>query len=238
LFGGIPARKRGSTTRAVSPRHHDRSSGGGWLHGLDGSHPAAPSDGVTTSGPPTRTRFAPGCLQRCPYMAGPSVGTFPIRIRKLQLVKGPTDMPLLPTANEQIDSVLTQAKTRASGYAADGNLEMAYKALLRGVQSAQRKNNAGQAGTVLRGLWATPAVKGVALAAIPGVLGVVTRSKSRAAAGSKSMAGSEPKPASTPGDPVESSVEPSAQERSRFRLRSRRKGGVVMVDETQTIPDA
>jgi hypothetical protein len=147
-------------------------------------------------------------------------------------------MPLLPTANEQIDSVLTQAKTRASAYAADGNVEMAYKALLRGVQSAQRKNNAGQAGTVLRGLWGTPAVKGVALAAIPGVLGVVTRSKSKAKAGSKSMAGSEPESASTSGDPVESSVEPSAQERSRFRLRSRRKGGVVMVDETQTIPDA
>ena len=145
-------------------------------------------------------------------------------------------MPVLPTTNEQIDSVLTQAKTRASAYAANGNLEMAYKALLRGVQSAQRKNNAGQAGTVLRGLWATPAGKGVALAAIPGVLGVLTRSKSKSKSKSKWKSASES--GSTSGDTVDSSMDSSAQERSRFRLRPRTNGRVVVVSETQTIPDA
>jgi hypothetical protein len=125
-------------------------------------------------------------------------------------------MPMLPTTNEQIDSVLTHARTRASAYADDGNLEMAYKALLRGVRSAQRKNSAGQTGTVLRRLWAAPAVKTLVLTAVPGIVAALTRSTSNSKSGSS---GTYPGDSSTP-------------RRSRLRLRGRRDGRVEVVDET------
>ena len=130
-------------------------------------------------------------------------------------------MPVLPTKNEQIDTVLTHARMRASGYADDGNLEMAYKALLRGVQSAQRRNNAGQTGTVLRRLWAAPAVKALVLTAVPGIVAALTRSKST----SKSKSGGN---GAYPGDS-------STARRSRLRLRGRKDGRVEVVDET-TMP--
>jgi hypothetical protein len=59
-----------------------------------------------------------------------------------------------------------------------------YKALLRGVQSARRKNDAGQMGTVVSRLRATPAVRGLVLTAVPGVLAARTRSKSKSTSGS------------------------------------------------------
>jgi hypothetical protein len=133
-----------------------------------------------------------------------------------------TNMPMLPTKNDQIDSVLTHARTRASAYADDGNVEMAYKSLLRGVQSAQRRNNAGQVGTVLRRLWAAPAVKAVVLTAVPGLIGVLTRSKSKSKP-KRGEAGTYSGNASTP-------------RTSRLRLRGRRDGRVEVVDETATPP--
>jgi hypothetical protein len=125
-------------------------------------------------------------------------------------------MPVLPTTNDQIDSVLTRARTRASGYADEGNLEMAYKALLRGVQSAQRKNNAGQMGAVVSRVWATPAVRGLVLTAVPGILAARTRSKSKSTSGST---GTQLGDSSTP-------------RRARLHLRGRKDGRVEVVDET------
>jgi hypothetical protein len=127
-------------------------------------------------------------------------------------------MSVLPTKNQQIDSVLAHARTRASTYADNGNPEMAYKALLRGVQSAQRRNNAGEMGTMLRRLWAAPAVKTLVLTAVPGIVASLARSTSKSTSKSGGT-GTYSKDSSTP-------------RRSRLRLRGREGGRVEVVDET------
>ena len=124
-------------------------------------------------------------------------------------------MAQLPTPNERIDAVLDLARTRASAYADDGNPEMAYKTLLRGVRSAQRANNSGQTGLVVRTLWANPAVKVTLLGATPALIAAVTRSRSK----------SDDAAASTRLD--------SSGQRARFRVHPRRHGGVVIEDQTR-----
>jgi hypothetical protein len=135
-------------------------------------------------------------------------------------------MPTLPTACERTDTALTLAKTRAAAYADAGNLEMAYKALLRGVQSAQRVNGATKVGTAVAGLWAMPAVKAAVLGGPALIATAVTRSKSKSKSKSKSGTGS------TPGDPSTSSLESSAS--AGWRGRFQRRPGTT--DETAAAP--
>lgn len=118
-------------------------------------------------------------------------------------------MSTLPTSSERTDTVLTLAKTRAAAYADAGNLEMAYKALLRGVQSAQRVNNSSDAGTTLAGLWAMPATKAGLLGGTAAIAAAVNRSKSK----SKKKVESS----STLSGPATSSSDSSASRRGRFR---------------------
>jgi hypothetical protein len=129
-------------------------------------------------------------------------------------------MPKLPTSSERTDTALTLATTRAAAYADAGKMEMAYKALQRGVQSAQRVNNAGRIGTALAGLWAMPAVKAGVLGGVAAITAVVTRSKS------KPMSDAS-KAASASGDPATSSMDSSVQRRNRFLRRSRKKSEVA-----------
>jgi len=136
-------------------------------------------------------------------------------------------MALLPTANERIDAVLNLARTRAATHADSGNLELAYRTLLRGVRTAQRTNNSSSAGMLLRRVWATPGVKTTTLGAAPALaaaFGLTRRSKS----------GGTGAPA-TSSDASRSTLDSSGQKRARFRVRPQRRGGVVVEDHT-TVP--
>jgi hypothetical protein len=124
-------------------------------------------------------------------------------------------MPTLPTSGERTDSALTLAKTRAAAYADAGKMDSAYKALLRGVQHAQRVNNASQAGTTLAGLWAIPTMKAGVLGVTAAIAAVVARSKLR----TKGESDATPSGPST--DPSTSPSEVSASRPRRFRRRPR-----------------
>lgn len=136
----------------------------------------------------------------------------------------------LPTSSERTDTALTLARTKAAAYADAGKMEMAYRALLRGVQSAQRVNSSSQTGTALAGLWAMPAVKALVLGGAATIAAAVTRSKAQPKAKPKSERKSRAKSTATSGDPASPS-ESSVQPRSRFRRRPRAN------DEVTTVPD-
>ncbi len=141
-------------------------------------------------------------------------------------------MPSLPTSNERIDTVLTLARTKAAAHADDGDPQKAYKALLRGVQSAQRANSRGRTGTVLRGLWAIPTVKAVVLGVAPALIAAVTRSKSKSGGASDAYASDTSN--SSPDDESKSSLDPAIpQQRKRFRRRPRTGEYVTVEDETK-----
>jgi hypothetical protein len=135
-------------------------------------------------------------------------------------------MPSLQTSKERIDTVLTLARTRAGAHADEGNAERAYRALLRGVQSAQRANSRGQTGTVLHGLWAMPAVKAVMLGSAGAVIAALTWSKGK----SRSASVSETSASDAPDSAADSAI---PQQRKRFRRRSRTGGDVAVEDATR-----
>jgi len=133
----------------------------------------------------------------------------------------------LPTANQRIDAVLSAARRRASAHADEGNTQMAYQTLLRGVRSAQRANSSGQVGMLLRRVSAVRGVKATALGATPAVaaaVAAISRSKSKSKSASASKASSSD--AATPSFD-------STGKRARFRVRPQRRGGVVVEDQTK-----
>ena len=136
-------------------------------------------------------------------------------------------MALLPTANERIDAVLNLARTKAATHADSGNSELAYRTLLRGVRSAQRANNSGKAGMLLRRLWATPGVKPAALGAAPALAAAIGTMSSKSKSGGS--------PSTTDAATAKSSLDSSGHKRARFRMRPQRRGGVVVEDQT-TVP--
>jgi hypothetical protein len=137
-------------------------------------------------------------------------------------------MALLPTANERIDAVLNIARTKAAMHADSGNSDLAYRTLLRGVRAAQRSNNSGKAGMLVRRVWATPGVKPTALGAAPALAAAIgTMSRKSKSAGSPSTADADAA--------SKSSLDTSDHKRARFRMRPQRRGGVVVEDHT-TVP--
>jgi hypothetical protein len=137
-------------------------------------------------------------------------------------------MPTLPTSSERTDTALTLAKTRAAAYADAGKMDSAYKALLRGVRSAQRVNNASKAGTTLAGLWAMPTMKAGVLGATTAIAAVVTRSKS------KTKAKSDATPSDPSTDPSTSTSDVSASRPPRFRRRPRPTDHAAVSQTTMT----
>jgi hypothetical protein len=135
-------------------------------------------------------------------------------------------MALLSTANERIDAVLNLARTKAATHAESGNSKLAYQTLLRGVRTAQRANNSGKAGMLMRRVWATPGVKPAALGAVPALAAAI------GATSRKSKSGGSPSTADA-GDASKSSLDSSGQKRARFRVRPQRRGGVVVEDQTK-----
>ena len=130
-------------------------------------------------------------------------------------------MPTMPTASERTDTALTLARTKAAAYADAGNMEMAYRALLRGAQSAQRVVNSSQTRTFLAGLWAMPAVKTGLLGGAAAVTAAVSRSKSKPNRKSNKKAKSARSKWASP------SSDTSVKSRSRFRRRGNNGSGVT-----------
>ena len=138
-------------------------------------------------------------------------------------------MALLPTANERIDAVLNLARTKAATHADSGNSELAYRTLLRGVRAAQRANDSGKTGMLLRRVWAAPGVKPTALGAVPALAAAIgTMSR-------KSKTGGSPSTTDTGAASRAPSSHPATSKRARFRMRPQRRARVIVEDHT-TVP--